>query len=93
MNARPEPSRRTVLQASAVAVTGTALAASILRAEQPAEKLARKGRINQSLVNWCYEKHFKDLDAFCAAAARLGCKSIELIGREVAPRVRGAITD
>ncbi len=39
----------------------------------------RKGQIRQSLVNWCYEKHFPSLDAFCEAAVALGCVSIELI--------------
>ena len=42
--------------------------------------MRRNGRINHSLVNWCYEKHFNGLDAFCQAAVQLGCKSIELIG-------------
>ena len=33
-------------------------------------------------MNWCYAKSYKDLDEFCQTAARIGCKSIELIGPE-----------
>jgi hydroxypyruvate isomerase len=53
-----------------------ALAAAPVDAQTPARG---KGRIRQSLVNWCYEKHFPSIDAFCQAAVELGCVSIELI--------------
>jgi hydroxypyruvate isomerase len=36
-----------------------------------------KGRINHSLVPWCYEPYWK-LDEMCKRAKKLGCKSIEL---------------
>jgi hydroxypyruvate isomerase len=68
----PVSTRRQWMQ---TAVASGALAASPLLADAP----ARKGRIRQSLVNWCYEKHFPSLDAFCEAAVSLGCQSIELI--------------
>ena len=37
-----------------------------------------KGRINQSIVRWCFEKHW-DLEKTCQVARQLGCKSIELV--------------
>jgi hydroxypyruvate isomerase len=61
---------------TAVATGAVAAAATSVRAEAPAR---RNGRIKQSLVNWCYEKHFGSLDEFCKAAVELGCVSIELI--------------
>jgi hydroxypyruvate isomerase len=53
-----------------------ALAAAPVDAQTPGRG---KGRIRQSLVSWCYEKHFPSIDAFCQAAVDLGCVSIELI--------------
>jgi hydroxypyruvate isomerase len=74
-----------------LAVTGTASAgkAAIRRrkrsrvvAEAPAAAegpVATKGRINHSLVPWCYADYWKTLDEMCGIANKLGCKSIELI--------------
>jgi hydroxypyruvate isomerase len=44
-------------------------------ADEPA---AKKQRIKQSLVYWCYQKHFK-LEAMCQLAKSLGCLSIEVV--------------
>lgn len=63
--------------AGMTAAASVGLATSAPAAE-PASPVAAKGRIRQSLVNWCYRDHFPDFDAFCAAAVKLGCKSIEL---------------
>lgn len=41
--------------------------------------VAMNGRIKQSLVNWCYNKTWPDIDEFCRVAVQLGCRSIELI--------------
>lgn len=41
--------------------------------------VAKHQRIKQSLVNWCYNKAWPDLDEFCQIAVKLGCQSIELI--------------
>lgn len=43
--------------------------------------VARNGRIKQSIVHWCF-KDYWDVEAMCALAHRLGCKSIELLGPE-----------
>jgi hypothetical protein len=50
-------------------------------ADQPA---ATKGRIQQSLVEWCYTPYWK-LDELCQVAGRLGCKSVELVQPESWP--------
>ena len=77
--------RRTALKAlagtaafgAAMPMAGSALAADL------------KGRINQSVCLWCYNKYLKknnmDLDAFAAYCAELGLKSIELVGPDQWP--------
>jgi len=42
---------------------------------------ATKGRINQSIVYWCFEKYW-DIEKTCQIARHLGCKSVELVGPE-----------
>jgi hydroxypyruvate isomerase len=38
-----------------------------------------KGRINQSVVSWCFANHWT-LEETCRVAKKLGCKSVELVG-------------
>jgi hydroxypyruvate isomerase len=40
-------------------------------------KAATKGNIHQSLVEWCYNKHW-NFDELCQVAKQLGCESVEL---------------
>src|SRR5688572_17366563 len=41
---------------------------------------ATKGRVKQSLVWWCYQKHWNgDVERLCEATKGLGVRSIELI--------------
>ena len=42
---------------------------------------ATKGRINQSICQWCFSKYW-DVEKMCQVATQLGCKSIELIAPE-----------
>ena len=42
------------------------------------KKGVRKGRINQSVVSWCFSEHWS-VEETCKHAKDLGCKSIELI--------------
>lgn len=73
-------SRRTLLR--------TAAGAAALGAVWPLGRLGRaaelKGRIKQSVCLWCYGGYMKkskmDLDQFAAACAKMGLKSIELVG-------------
>ena len=61
-------------------------AAGRRRASWPISRLAAelKGRIKQSVCLWCYNGYMKKnnmtLDQFAAACAKLGLKSIELVG-------------
>jgi len=50
--------------------------------------IVKNGRIKQSLVHWCYAKHFQDFDALCAVAVKLGIPSIELCGPEHWPTLK-----
>ena len=38
----------------------------------------RKGRITQSIVQWCFADHWK-IEKTCEIAVQLGCKSVELV--------------
>jgi len=74
-------SRRSMLQM--VAGTGTAGAAALglgscAALDASAKRRATEGRINQSIVYWCFEKHW-DIEQTCRAARLLGCKSVELV--------------
>jgi len=76
-------SRRNWLRTSAAlvggaAVTGGSLVPAIAADDKPDGPVATKGRINQSLVNWCYRDLFGGIEGLCQAAVKLGCKSIEL---------------
>ena len=49
----------------------------------------RKGRVKQSLVSWCYLKHFDNsVDRLCEAAKGMGVASIELIAPEHWPTLK-----
>jgi hydroxypyruvate isomerase len=81
--------RRTLLKSAAglgagALITGTAP----LAAAADAAPVATKGRIRQSLVNWCYNKAWPDIHEFCKVAKRLGCRSIELIPPEHWPTLK-----
>lgn len=45
------------------------------------EKAVTRGRINQSIVYWCFAQYW-DIEKTCLIARRLGCKSVELVGPE-----------
>ena len=59
----------------AAALTGTARAAE---EEKPSAARATKGRINQSVVHWCFAKYWQP-KKMAQIARQLGCKSIELV--------------
>jgi hydroxypyruvate isomerase len=69
-------SRRQWLQsATGAAAAGTLAWSASAGAAEPA---ATKGRIKQSLVQWCYAD-FWSLDEMCRVAKQLGCTSVELV--------------
>jgi hydroxypyruvate isomerase len=46
-----------------------------------------KGRINQSVVYWCFSEYWS-VEKTCQIAKRLGCKSVELIGPKDWPTLK-----
>ncbi len=85
------PTRRAMLRNSAgAAVLGiTALSNNNLRAQDqpPAEHIVKNGRIKQSIVYWCFEKHW-NMDQAAKVAKDLGCQSIELIAPKFFPTLK-----
>ena len=74
-------SRRNMLRMAAR--TGAAGAAALTfgscaSSRRRAARDAAKGRINQSIVYWCFEQYW-DIKKTCQIAKRLGCNSIELV--------------
>ena len=60
-------------------VAGSVAGPAILSgAKKPKKAGVRKGRINQSVVSWCFADHWS-VEETCQQAKRLGCKSVELI--------------
>jgi hydroxypyruvate isomerase len=71
-------SRRELLQGAAATGVVTALAVSHTAAE---DKVVTQGRIQQSIVYWCFNSAGEkwDADKTCQVATQLGCKSVEII--------------
>ncbi len=70
--------------------TGTAAASALAMAgvrQASGATAATKGRINQSLVSWCFADYW-NLDELCGVAKKLGCKSIELVEPEDWPTLK-----
>lgn len=51
---------------------------------------ATKGRINQSIVHWCFEAFGGkwDIEQVCQVAKQLGCKSVELVDSKHYPVIK-----
>jgi sugar phosphate isomerase/epimerase len=83
---RPRIDRRTLLTAAAASATGLAGAVSA----EPAASPPRKGRINQSIVYWCFNVAGDkwDIERMCQVARELGCRSIELAEPATWPVIR-----
>ena len=74
--------RRTLLRRSAgLAAVGAAGTVGLSGGEVSRAAGATKGRINQSICQWCFSKYW-DVEKMCQVATQLGCKSIELIAPE-----------
>lgn len=69
--------------------SGAAAGACALAATDPirAEKAVTKGRIQQSIVQWCFADEW-DMEQLCQIAVGLGCQSIELVGPEHWPTLK-----
>jgi hydroxypyruvate isomerase len=79
-----ELSRRSLIRNTSVLAAG-AVAARLTRSAgavdlASVERVATKGRINQSVSRWCYGKW--SLDELCQVSKKLGIKAIDLLGPE-----------
>lgn len=79
--------RRSLLKSAAGLGAGAVVTGSAALAGDDGP-VATKGRIRQSLVNWCYNKAWPDIHEFCRVAKKLGCQSIELIPPEHWPTLK-----
>ena len=83
-------SRRAVLRRAATAGAGFVGAcglSSCAGVGGPVKTLVRKGRLNQSIVYWCFAKYW-DLERTCRIARQLGCRSVELVEPKDWPMLR-----
>ena len=83
-------SRRDMLRMAAGAGAAGAAALSLSSCtsfDKSTEKAVTKGRINQSIVYWCFAEYW-DIEKTCQIARQLGCKSIELINPEHWPTLK-----
>jgi hydroxypyruvate isomerase len=72
-------SRRQLLRCAAgAAAAGPWLLGAGARSGEPDKPAAVNGRIKQSVVRWCFDKHW-DIEQLCQVAKRLGCVSVELV--------------
>src|SRR5439155_22357410 len=82
-NASQELSRRQALAGTLAAAAGaaaTVLAPPIARAAEETPVAITKGRINQTVCQWCYAK--MKVEDLAANAARMGLKGMDLVGPE-----------
>ena len=78
--------RRTFVGATTGALVGAAMATQ-QRDGLAAEKVVKKGRIRQSVVQWCFGEHWS-VEETIKIAKDLGCESVELIAPEHFPTLK-----
>ena len=83
-NTSPRISRRRVLQGAAHLAAAGALGTLAARADEP---VVKNGRVKQSIVQWCFDKHW-NIAEMCGQAKRLGCHSVELVNPKDWPTLR-----
>ncbi|WP_435010230.1 hydroxypyruvate isomerase family protein [Tundrisphaera lichenicola] len=82
--------RRSILKASTgVLALGSLTAEARADTQKASESPERRGRINQSIVHWCFEKYW-DVPKMIEVAKQLGCKSIELVDSKYFPLLKQA---
>jgi hydroxypyruvate isomerase len=81
-----ELSRRNFMRTTAVSLAALGLAAPSPAPSAEVERVVKNGRINQSVCRWCYRK--MSLEELCAAAAKMGLKSVELLTPPELPIVK-----
>jgi hydroxypyruvate isomerase len=79
--------RRKLIQSAGATMTAVALAPHLARsAEKPASYRATNNRIQQSVVHWCFKP--MSVEELALEGARMGCRSVELVGTEHWPTLR-----
>jgi hydroxypyruvate isomerase len=85
-------SRRQMLQHTAAVAAGTTALSqsSRLAAAEPRGTVVQHGRINQSVVHWCFESSAEKwtVEKTAQVAAELGCKSVELVAPQHFPTLK-----
>jgi hydroxypyruvate isomerase len=87
---RPDPvavTRRRLLKNAAGLAAATTVASafsSCSTAQGAAGRPITRGRIRQSIAQWCFAEHW-NLDELCRVAVDLGCRSVELVGPDAWP--------
>jgi hydroxypyruvate isomerase len=76
--------RRQALQAAGGLCAAGAFVGTSRAADSP---VAKNMRIKQSIVEWCFRKHW-NIDEVCAQAKRLGCLSVELVDPKHFPTLK-----
>jgi hydroxypyruvate isomerase len=79
--------RRTLLKSTAATLAGSSLLAAAQRPGGSERPGRLKGRINQSIVHWCFAKHWT-VAQNAKIAVKLGCKSIELVSPKDWPTLK-----
>lgn len=87
-------SRRQLMGSAAALATSGALASGVVApgmlataAAAEEQEFQPSGRVNHSIVHWCFAKHW-DVDKTCQVAKQLGCKSVELVAPEHWPTLK-----
>jgi hydroxypyruvate isomerase len=78
-------SRRRMMMGSTALAAGTALPPALLKAQEG--KAVVRGRLNQSIVSWCFNKHW-DVETQARVAGELGMKSVEIVQPEHWPLLK-----
>ena len=81
-----ELSRRDLFKGAAGVAAMTALGATSVQAADDPNWKIKNGRINQSVVHWCFKP--MTVEALAKSAAEMGVKSVELIGPEDWPTLK-----
>ena len=76
-------SRRNIIK-----LAGGAAVTAAFTGEAAKKRGAKKGRINQSVVHWCWGERGWEVEDTAKAAKDLGCKSVEIIGPEHWPLLK-----
>ena len=64
-----------------------AVGAAVPAARATEGRAVKNGRINQSVVQWCFKDHW-DVEKTCEVAKSLGCRSVEIVTPEHWPTLK-----